>query len=233
VHYDHDFRRQGLVRLARRYVLGPRVLDMRCITGALAIDLAARGMDVTALDGYEGAVATTNARAKRAGLRKPLAQLWDLTGLKRRMGAKRFETVVCLDVLNHVRDDAETVAEISQVMAARGRLIVAAPAFPTLLGRRDKSLGHLRRYTRTELRLLLECHGLVVDRMRYWNATAFPVYALMERAFKQRISDNTRYGVWGKMGSLPNQFLTWWYTAVENHVSPPFGLTHFVIARKK
>ena len=40
--------------LARRAVLGPRVLDMRCITGGLAIDLAAAGREVTARDGYAG-----------------------------------------------------------------------------------------------------------------------------------------------------------------------------------
>lgn len=231
VHYDRDFRRQSLVQLARRYVHGPRVLDMRCITGALSLDLARAGMEVTALDGFEGAVATTNARAAALGL-KPLAQVWDLTGLIARVGRARFDTVVCLDVLNHARDDAALVAEIAQVVKPGGRVIFAAPAFPGLLGKRDASLGHLRRYTRAQLRALLDAHGLQVERMRFWNFISLPLYWLIERGLRGRISDGFRYGWWSGFGEWPNRCLTWWYLHVENRVGFPIGMTHVVIARR-
>src|SRR5215510_7372587 len=104
VHYDTDFRRQSLVRLALRYIRGAAVLDMRCITGSLVLPLAEKGLEIAALDGYEGAVAKTNDRLKEKGL-APVAQVWDLTGLVGRVGRDRFDTVVCLDVLNHVKDD--------------------------------------------------------------------------------------------------------------------------------
>ena len=231
--YDQDFRRQSLVRLARRYVRGPRVLDMRCITGSLALQLAVDGMDVTALDGYEGAVEVTNARARSLGLPTPLARLWDLTGLVDRVGEEQFDTVACLDVLNHVVDDEQTVREMTQALRPGGRLVLAVPAFPAMLGRRDRSLGHLRRYTRKGLAALLARHGLAIDVMRFWNVTALPLYALIERGMRARISDEFRYGYWGAVGSWPNRCLTWWYTAVENRLRPPCGLTLFAVGHKR
>ncbi len=232
LHYDQDFRRRSLVQLTLPHVIGPRVLDMRCLTGSLAVELALAGMDVTALGGHEQSVARTNAFARSRGITRPIAQVWDLTRLTQQVGVNRFDSVVCLDVLNHVRDDEEAMAEIAQVLVDGGQLIVAAPAFPGLLGKRDRSLGHLRRYTKAGLKMLLERHGFSVTTIRFWNITAFPLYALVERGLKSRISDEFRYGWWGRVGSLPNRVLTAWYAVVENHIAPPFGLTLFAIARK-
>lgn len=231
VHYDKDFRRQSIVRLALRHVRGPKVLDMRCITGSLVFPLLERGMDVSALDGYDGAVETTNSRCRELG-HAGVAQAWDLTGLVERVGENNFDTVVCLDVLNHALDDEHMMSEIVRVVKPGGRLILAIPAFPFLLGKRDKSLGHLRRYTRAQARGLLERHGFVVDKMRFWNFIALPLYALLESVMKVRISDGFRYGWWGALGSLPNRVFTMWYLAVENNVTLPYGMTHFILAHR-
>jgi SAM-dependent methyltransferase len=206
-------------------------LDMRCITGSLVIRMAKQGCEVAALDGYAGAVERTNALLKENGF-APAAQLWDLTGLVGRVGRDRFDTVVCLDVLNHALNDAECVSEIMQVVKPGGRVIFAVPAFPALLGKRDRSLGHLRRYTRKSIRQLLESHGLIIEHMRFWNFIALPLFAFLEAGVKVRISDGFRYGWWGALGQLPNRVFTAWYRTVENNVVFPCGLTHFVIAHR-
>jgi SAM-dependent methyltransferase len=231
VHYDTDFRRQSLVQLALRHVVGPSVLDMRCITGSLVIPLVEKGYDVYALDGYDGAVGKTNERLQAKGL-KPIAHTWDLTGLVDRVGRDRFDTVVCLDVLNHALDDSACVAEIVQVVKPGGRVIFAVPAFPALLGPRDKSLGHLRRYTRRGIREAIEKHGLVIDRLRFWNFVALPLFWFLEAGINVRISDGFRYGWWGGLKQIPNRVFTLWYSWIENNVVFPLGLTHFVIAHR-
>ena len=231
IHYDTEYRRVSLVEMALRHIVGPNVLDMRCITGALVIPLAEKGMDVVGLDGYEGAVAKTNERLGEKGL-APAARIWELRDLVNIVGRDRFDTVVCMDVLNHADSDDACVAEIAQVVKPGGRVIFAVPAFPALLGKRDKSLGHLRRYTRAGIRSLLEKHGLVVDRLRFWNFIALPLYAFLEAGIKVRISDRFRYGGWGWLKQVPNRVLTFWYRTVENNVPFPLGLTHFVIAHR-
>jgi SAM-dependent methyltransferase len=231
VHYDTDYRRLSLADLARRHVVGPDVLDMRCITGSLMIPLAERGMHVVGLDGYDGAVAITNERLEQKRL-APTAQLWELRDLVNIVGRDRFDTVACLDVLNHVESDDACMAEIVQVVKPGGRVIFAVPAFPALLGKRDKALGHLRRYTRAGIRALLEQHGLVVDRHRFWNFAALPLYAFLEAGLKVRLSDKFRFGALGGLKQVPYRFLTAWYRTVENNVPFPLGLTHFVIAHR-
>lgn len=229
-HADDDYRRAGLVRLARRHVVGRRVLDLRCLTGRLAVELASKGHEVRALDAFAGAVAMTNAHARQQGV-APLASPWNLQGLPERVGRGGYDTVLCLDVLNHVQDDRQTLTEIAEVLADGGRLILAVPAFPRLLGPRDRTLGHLRRYTRAQLRRLLSEQGLVVEVMRYWNFLALPVYVVVEHVFRRRLSDWLRYG--RGAGGWPNRLLGWWYRVVESRVRFPAGLTLFVIARKR
>lgn len=230
---EGDYRRQGLVRLVRPYVRGARVLDMRCLRGELAVALAMAGCEVTALDAYAEAVKLTNTLAKRKGISSPIAQQWDLEGLVRQVGKQRFDTVVCLDVLNHVRDDEETITEIAAVLPDEGRLLLVVPAFPWLLGKRDQTLGHLRRYTRRGLHALLERHGFTLQLMRYWNFTALPMYVLIERVLRMRTSDEFRYArSGGPLEVSLNRALGWWYQTVERHLHVPFGLSLFVIAHK-
>lgn len=227
-----DFRRKSLVELARRHVTGKRVLEMRCLTGHLAVDLAAEGFEVTALDGYAEAVEMTNQLAASRGLARPIAQLWDLTGLVARVGENRFDTVFCLDVLNHVPDDQATMPEIAKVLVPGGRLILTVPAAPFMLGLRDRTLGHLRRYTKQSITELLERHGLRVQLVRYWNFSALPAYFVIEKILRKPLPDGVRYGRGKAVGSWPNRLLGWWYLAVENRLWFPCGLSFFIVAEK-
>ena len=70
---EDDYRRASLVRLTRPHVRGHRVLDLRCLTGRFAVELAAEGRQVMGLDAYGPAVELANARAKEQGLATPMA----------------------------------------------------------------------------------------------------------------------------------------------------------------
>lgn len=232
-YFQDDYRRRSLEALVRRFVTGRRVLEMRCITGHLAVALAKNGFDVTALDGYEPAVQMTNARARANGVGRDLARHWDFRDLLGAVDGAHFDTVVCADTLNHAPDDAALLRQIRQVMADGGRLVIAAPAFPGLHGKRDEALGHLRRYSRRGLRELLERNGFRVQRLRAWNFTALPLYILVEKVLRRRVSEGVRLAKGGPLGRLPNRLLRWWYTTVENRLWFPVGLSWIVIARKE
>ena len=227
-----DFRRQALIRLVAPYVRGRCVLDLRCLSGQLAVALGAGGHAVTGLDGYAPAVDATNARAAAAGLPAPIAYVWDLVELPEPVAGRLFETVICMDVLNHVPDDKVTVRQVAGALEPGGRLLLVVPAFQSLLGGRDRALGHLRRYTRRSIRQLLERHGLRVERMRYWNFTALPLYVAVEKLWRRPLSDRLRYVRSGRMDTGVAHVLTSWCTAVENHLPLPCGLSLFIIARK-
>jgi len=231
--FQDDYRRKSLEELAKRYITGRRVLEMRCLTGHLAVDLALRGYEVTALDGLAEAVEMANAYGRSHGLARDIARAWDLKDLVATVDGSRFDTVLCLDTLNHVHDDEAMIAQIAQVMAEGGRLILNGPAFPALHGKRDAALGHLRRYTRRQFTALIERHGFHIELMRHWNFTALPMYAFIEGVLRIEVVDRLRHGRRGSINRVANRLLRWWYTSVENRLVFPCGLTLFVIASKR
>ena len=228
---DEDYRRKSLALLAKSHVIGKRVLDLRCLTGRLCVSLAKAGHQVRGFDGYAPAVEMTNRLARQEGI-LPIASVWDLTGLAARVSGERFDTVICLDLLNHVDDDQRLMADIAQVTRKGGQLIIAAPAHPSLIGPRDNALGHLRRYSRLGMKDLLARHGFKIIRMRYWNFLALPPYIILEKWLGVGVSDKLRYGRGRRVGNLPNRLLGLWYTTVENRLLFPCGLSWFVTAER-
>lgn len=226
-----DYRRQGVVALVQPHVVGPRVLDMRCLDGGLAVNLAEQGLEVVGLDGFQEAVDLTNARAQAAGLSVPLAHAWDLERVPAAADGP-FDCVVCADVLNHVPDERSTLAGMARRLRPGGRLILVVPAVPAMLGFRDQSLGHLRRFTRGQIQLLLDEAGFTVERCRYWNLLAYPFYAFIERSLGRRLSDTTRFRASRADSRILGPLLRFWYTRVEKRVAFPLGLSFFIVARR-
>lgn len=67
-------------------------------------------------------------------------------------GDGTFDTVIYIDVLEHIEDDRSEVLKAFGRLAPGGRLVVLAPAHPWLYTAFDASIGHFRRYNRTMMR---------------------------------------------------------------------------------
>ncbi len=79
------------------------------------------------------------------------------------------------DVLEHVEDDERVIRECLRVLKPGGVLLITVPALRWLYGEHDRALGHFRRYSRTELRRLLERCGFHVERITYFNTLLLPL----------------------------------------------------------
>jgi SAM-dependent methyltransferase len=84
----------------------------------------------------------------------------------------RFDTVVALNVVEHVDDHVLAIRNAHKLLKSGGRLIVLVPAYPWLYNPLDKELGHFRRYTRQGLAALLTGEGLRVSQLEFFNAAA-------------------------------------------------------------
>jgi SAM-dependent methyltransferase len=96
-----------------------------------------------------------------------------------------FDTVVCLNVLEHVRDDLEGLRNIRSALAPGGRAIVLVPQDQSIDGTLDKALGHCRRYSASELRKRMEQAGLRVERMLEFNRITRPGWYLNGRILRR------------------------------------------------
>lgn len=92
--------------------------------------------------------------------------------------SNRFDTVVTLDTIEHVPDDQAAISEIFRVLKPGGHLLINVPAYQWLWGPHDVALMHQRRYSRTQVKKLLESNGFVVERLTYHIFFLFPLVAL-------------------------------------------------------
>src|SRR5262249_227285 len=76
-----------------------------------------------------------------------------------------LDTILCINVLEHVADDAQVLRAFYDTLPPGGRLILLAPQHPGLYTGMDRSLGHCRRYTRNELAAKFQAAGFDVQRL--------------------------------------------------------------------
>lgn len=89
--------------------------------------------------------------------------------------AQKFDLICLLDVLEHVDDDAGSLAALRPLLAAGGRILVTVPAYAWLWSAHDRQLHHRRRYTRRRLLQVAAAAGLQARRSGYFNAILLPL----------------------------------------------------------
>lgn len=80
-----------------------------------------------------------------------------------------LDTVVALNVLEHIADDIGALGCIATMLRPGGRAVILVPALPGLFGSLDRELGHVRRYTRSSLSRRIVQAGFRVERVFYFN----------------------------------------------------------------
>jgi trans-aconitate methyltransferase len=106
-------------------------------------------------------------------------------------GDKRFDLVVCSEVLEHVED---WPAAVRSLAAMTGRhLLVTVPSGP--VRQMDRLVGHHRHFDGPELAAALRAEGLTVVRERKWGFPVHSLYkALISRASPEKLYDSFAVG---------------------------------------
>jgi SAM-dependent methyltransferase len=67
------------------------------------------------------------------------------------LAGRLFDTILYIDVLEHIEDDKSELTRAARLLRPGGRLIVLAPAHQALYSPFDEAIGHHRRYHRRSL----------------------------------------------------------------------------------
>ena len=137
--------------------------------------------------------------------------------------AEKPDTVVCLNVLEHVEDDDAAVRDFASVLAPGGRLVLLVPAMPALFGTLDVHLNHLRRYDPDRLRDLVSGAGFEIDTLRYLNRPGVAGWWFNSRVLRRKILPRQQTRAFRFLLPLLRR---------EVRRPPSFGMSLLVLARK-
>jgi glycosyltransferase involved in cell wall biosynthesis len=137
--------------------------------------------------------------------------------------AERLDTIVCMNVLEHIEDDRATLRDFAEVLMPDGRLVLLVPAMKALYGTLDQHLHHYRRYADDELRDKVTAAGFRVETMRFLNRPAVPGWWINSRLLRRRVMPRGQLRVFKWIMPL---------LKLEEHRPPSFGLSLLVLARK-
>jgi len=180
--WAHRYNRWVISRIAP--FIGDRVLEAGAGIGNLTTHLLDRELIVAADDNtsYLDRLAATfannpNVRATAIDLeeREQLLELRD----------HRFDTIVCVNVIEHLQADEGVLRSFFEVLEPGGRAIVLAPQGKWLYGSIDRALDHHRRYSRSELRRKVEGAGFAIEEIFGLNRISPPFWFLNGRIFQR------------------------------------------------
>jgi glycosyltransferase involved in cell wall biosynthesis len=99
---------------------------------------------------------------------------------------EQMDSVVCLNVLEHIDDDMKGLRNIHSVLRPGGRAVILVPHDQRAFGTLDEVLEHRRRYSREELRAKMERAGFRVERSLDFNRVSYPAWRVSGQLWKRR-----------------------------------------------
>jgi len=100
--------------------------------------------------------------------------LYDIFDFNERL-INNYDTILLLDVVEHIKDDAAFLEAVKQHAKAGGRIIINVPALMSLFSKYDTQAGHQRRYTKSSLSELCKKCNLEIESIQYWGFSLLPI----------------------------------------------------------
>jgi len=204
--------------------IGRSVLEVGCGIGTTSLQLADIAERLVCIEPNLNCVA--RARAALDGNPKITLRICHLEECDRdELIRQRFDTIVCVNVLEHIEDHIGALRTFRELVAPTGgRVLIFVPAVPAVYGPHDAALGHHRRYSKRTLRAAFSEAGLELQTMRYTNPLGLVgwMYNLYISGAMEHTSGQVR---------LFEQFVAPWALPLDRLVPPPIGLSLFAVGR--
>jgi SAM-dependent methyltransferase len=192
--------------------LGQRVLELGAGIGSIT-ELWAGGHEVVASDLSDPCVAALHERFDHW----PNVSVSQQDVRELREAGERFDSVVMINVLEHIEDDAGVLDALGGLLTLGGNIIIYVPALNGLYGAWDHKVGHYRRYSRWRLREVGREAGLRPLELRYVNLLAIPAWIAFSRSDIGERTTSSSLSIWDRTGIPASR-------AIEARVRVPVGL---------
>jgi glycosyltransferase involved in cell wall biosynthesis len=136
----------------------------------------------------------------------------------------QMDTVVCLNVVEHVEDDLTAMRNIWSALEPGGRAVILVPCGQSVYGTLDVALGHWRRYSEAQLTQLMQAAGFDLEQMLRFNRISRPAWWWNGRILKRKTLSRFQLKTFDR--------LVWLWKTLDPHL--PWGPTSIIaIGRKR
>jgi len=209
------------------------VLDLGCSTGHLLQDL--RGAYPQAMLIGVDLIA---AGLEKAHAHVPSARLLQADTCDLPLAEDSVDVVVSANMLEHVADDRNALAEIRRVLRPGARAALVVPGGARTYDYYDRFLGHERRYARGELARKASDAGLEVIEDRYIASLCYPAFWLVKQRNRLRfdrlegdaLAERVAHDIGTTRDSRVGRVL--WRVEQRLPLRLPFGIRNLVVLRR-
>jgi SAM-dependent methyltransferase len=230
-----DLESMSLARNYHRWILdlfaphlGRRVVEVGAGTGSFSELLLAREPEsLTLVEPSEGMHRLLVEHVGRIPTRARVRIHNDtFARVARRMTEEeRPDSVIYVNVLEHVEDDEAELRLVAGALAPGGRALIFVPAFQWLYGSFDRQVGHRRRYTRGGLAAKCERAGFRVVKSAYFDAAGVLPWWLKYRVLRSEKMEPAAVRFY-------DSFCVPLLRRVEALIPPPVGKNVLLVAEK-
>ena len=142
-----------------------------------------------------------------------------------RIDAETVDTLVLVNVLEHIEDDRGALRHMMKALRPGGHLLIFVPALQFLMSKFDRSVGHFRRYHKPDLMMKVEEAGGAIRLCRYFDLLGVVPWFIFNTVLRSTSFNPTLVGLNDRI-AVP---LT---RGIERLASAPFGKNLILVAGK-
>ncbi len=142
----------------------------------------------------------------------------------RELTGENFDSVLYVNVLEHIEEDALELANAYETLNSNGHLLIFVPALPWLYSDLDRQIGHFRRYLKKDLVRITQKAGFSIVKAQYFDIAGIVPWYINFVLLKNSIS--------GGSVSLYDKLVIPIMRVVEGSISPPIGKNILLVGKK-
>lgn len=208
---------QWTINQFKSYLKGD-ILEIGCGIGNFTTYLERYG-NIYAIDIEKNYINLTKKVAKKSSV-----GIGDIESGKYFFNQHIFDTIVCINVLEHIKNDHQALKNIYKLLKKGGHLIILVPSHQSLYGPIDKAIYHFRRYDKKRLIKEVSSLGISIIRSTRLNFIGGVGWWFAGKILKEDTIQNDKVKLFNIFGPP--------FLALENIIEPPFGTSILIIGKR-
>jgi SAM-dependent methyltransferase len=208
--------------------LGRRLVEVGAGTGLfseLLLEQAAESVSLIEPSAAMHAVLSERVRQLRPAAKVEVYNAFFTDVAERLRQAQRPDSIIYVNVMEHIRDDDAEFQAVWRTLGAGGRVFVFVPALPSLYGNFDRGVGHFRRYTKPEVEAKCRRAGFRVLKSVYFDLIGIVPWWIQYRLLGASALNPGAVRLYDRL-------LVPVTKAIESRIEPPVGKNLLLIAEK-